>query len=203
MGWGTACSWGHSPAALIPPRATSSLLPPTPTPPGRLAMIVTEYMENGSLDAFLRVRAPLCSPRGPGEGSSVWVMGDHERPPNTPSSPELGPNRPGEGGARHEEGQPMQVPFSTPSRESPSAVGPAALFCTQAEWCLCGDPGPHPVGKHGRGPETPRFPAFARSCVCWVVRDRATPLWVSLSPWAKWMTSPHTPPAYLSGLLGG
>lgn len=29
---------------------------PSPLPfPGRLAMIVTEYMENGSLDAFLRV----------------------------------------------------------------------------------------------------------------------------------------------------
>lgn len=28
-----------------------------PHPTGRLAMIVTEYMENGSLDAFLRVRA--------------------------------------------------------------------------------------------------------------------------------------------------
>lgn len=26
--------------------------------PGRLAMIVTEYMENGSLDAFLRVCLP-------------------------------------------------------------------------------------------------------------------------------------------------
>ncbi|KAG8506661.1 Ephrin type-A receptor 8 [Galemys pyrenaicus] len=38
---------------------------------GRLAMIVTEYMENGALDAFLRVRAPAarrrarCSPRVP------------------------------------------------------------------------------------------------------------------------------------------
>lgn len=36
--------------------------PSSPLPcPGRLAMIVTEYMENGSLDAFLRVRL---SPRG-------------------------------------------------------------------------------------------------------------------------------------------
>lgn len=167
-------------------------------------MIVTEYMENGSLDAFLRVRAPLCFPCGPGEGSSVWVMGDHARPPNTPSSPELGPNRPGEGGARHEEGQPMQVPFSPPSHESPFAVGPAALSCMQAKsGASVGTQGPTQRGGTGQGPETLRFPAFAGPCVCWVVRDRATPLWVSLSPWAKWMTSPHAPPAYLSGLLGG
>lgn len=47
---GRACSWGlRSPALLISPRAIPS--------PGRLAMIVTEYMENGSLDTFLRVRA--------------------------------------------------------------------------------------------------------------------------------------------------
>lgn len=44
-------------------------------------MIVTEYMENGSLDAFLRVRAPPALPRG--LGASVWVLGDHMRPPNS------------------------------------------------------------------------------------------------------------------------
>ena len=112
MGRGVACSWGHGLAALIPYQEP---LPPCytpPHPPGRLAMIVTEYMENGSLDAFLRVRAPLCFPHGPGKGSSVWVMGDHVRSPNTPSSPELRPNRLGEGGARRGAGQSIQVPFS-------------------------------------------------------------------------------------------
>lgn len=57
----------------------------------------------------------------------------------------------------------MQVPFSTPSRESPSAVGPASLFCTQAEWCLCEDPGPHPVGKHGAGARNPEIPSLRRA----------------------------------------
>lgn len=43
--------------------------PASPLPcPGRLAMIVTEYMENGSLDAFLRVR--LCPP---GEGCASFT----------------------------------------------------------------------------------------------------------------------------------
>ena len=111
-GAGGGMFMGSRPCSPDPlPRTTSSLLHPAP-PPGRLAMIVTEYMENGSLDAFLRVRAPLCFPHGPGEGSSVWVMGDHVRPPNTPSSPELGPNRLGEGGARRGAGQSIQVPFS-------------------------------------------------------------------------------------------
>lgn len=50
-----------------PPRATPSFYPS----PGRLAMIVTEYMENGSLDAFLRVCAPPCLPRGLGGGREV------------------------------------------------------------------------------------------------------------------------------------
>lgn len=38
-------------------------------------MIVTEYMENGSLDAFLRVRVPRCLPRG-GRGvqSGCWEI---------------------------------------------------------------------------------------------------------------------------------
>lgn len=62
--WGFQCwhrSWDGSMllGSLISssepqPRATLSPLPA----PGRLAMIVTEYMENGSLDAFLRVRVP-------------------------------------------------------------------------------------------------------------------------------------------------
>lgn len=68
-----ACSWGLPLADLIPPpRAT-----PSPCPsPGRLAMIVTEYMENGSLDAFLRVRAHPAFHMGPAEGSSFWVLGE-------------------------------------------------------------------------------------------------------------------------------
>lgn len=203
MGWGAACSWGHSPAALIPPRATSSLLPPTPTPPGRLAMIVTEYMENGSLDAFLRVRAPFCIPCGPGEGSSVWVMGDHERPPNTPHPQSLGLTDLG----KEEPGMKRVSPCKCLS--APHHVKAPLLWvlppCSarRLSGASVRTQGPTQWGSTGRGPETPRFPAFAGPCVCWVVRDRAAPLWVSLSPWAKWMTSPHTPPAYLSGLLGG
>lgn len=45
-------------------------------------MIVTEYMENGSLDAFLRVRAP--SPvTWAGRGKVILGVGNNVRPPNT------------------------------------------------------------------------------------------------------------------------
>lgn len=160
-------------------------------------MIVTEYMENGSLDAFLRVRAPLCFPHGPGEGSSVWVMGDHARPPNTPWSPELRPNRPGEGGARGGEGQSVQVPFSPHHVKVPLLwvlrPCPAHRLRAVPLWV----PRAPPSWEAWGGGRKPRFPALAWPCVCRVVRDRAIPLWVSLSPWANWMTSLHAPPTYL------
>lgn len=57
-------------------------------------MIVTEYMENGSLDAFLRVRAPPYLSRGLAvgvqSGCGVTTRG-------LQTSWELGPNSPGEG----------------------------------------------------------------------------------------------------------
>lgn len=61
-------------------------------------MIVTEYMENGSLDTFLRVRASLHRPHGLGEGSAAWVWGGDVRSANTPRSLDpraLGKGEPG------------------------------------------------------------------------------------------------------------
>lgn len=155
---------------IPPPRATSS---PAPSP-GQLAMIVTEYMENGSLDTFLRVRAPPLLSPGPGEGSSVWVVGDNVRPPDTPSSPELGPNRPGEGEpgvGRGLKGQPIKLPFSPPSRGSPSAAR-VLLPCPAHR--LRGVPlwGPRaPVSWEAWRVvvEIPRCPALAVPFICWVL----------------------------------
>lgn len=48
-------------------------------------MIVTEYMENGSLDAFLRVRAPLVFYVG-WDRDIQRVLGDNVRLPTAPRS---------------------------------------------------------------------------------------------------------------------
>ena len=152
-----AHSGGGGDMFLIPPPvATSS---PSPSP-GQLAMIVTEYMENGSLDTFLRVRAPPLLSPGPGEGSSVWVVGDNVRPPDTPSSPELGPSRPGEGRARCGEGSSgsaHQTAFQPPIMwKSLCCTGPDALSCTQAKrGASVGTQGPSQLGGMAGGGGNP------------------------------------------------
>lgn len=49
-------------------------------------MIVTEYVENGSLDAFLRVRAPWPVSRAGTGKVSLGVLGSNVRPPSAPET---------------------------------------------------------------------------------------------------------------------
>lgn len=136
------------------PRATASLS----LSPGRLAMIVTEYMENGSLDAFLRVRAlPTLPFTWAGGGSPVWVSGDHARPPNIPGA---WPQQPWGRAARFRVLRVGQSNcLSAPSHVNPCAAqGPAALPWPRVG-CPCGDPGPHPEGRHDGCDENHSIPS--------------------------------------------
>lgn len=103
-------------------------------------MIVTEYMENGSLDAFLRVRAPPYLSHGLAvgvqSGCGVTMRG-------LQTSWSLAPTALGKGcQVQGPKGQPVKLPFSPITCESLCCTGSCCLAVAQGGVPLWGPRAP-------------------------------------------------------------
>lgn len=131
-----------------------SLPVPLPRPPGNDRDGVHGEWLSGRLPEGACSTLPFTWAGG---GSPVWVWGDHARPPNIPGA---WTQQPWGRAARFRVLRVSQSNcLSAPSHVNPCAAqGPAALPWPRVG-CPCGDPGPHPEGRHGSCDENHSIPS--------------------------------------------